>query len=171
MGRTAQRSALESISAAPSGRARTSSPSRSTTRIAGSSDIAFGANFSITATELPAGALPDLVISEVHFGNDGRVDWVELHTPGASAIDVADLSLASLTNLSDAAALTGSVPGGGYASFEVDFPVADNGNINLYLTSGNTVIDARKLDRDLGEESFQSLPVGERILRRPRAHA
>ncbi|MGI9244664.1 MAG: lamin tail domain-containing protein, partial [Verrucomicrobiales bacterium] len=128
---------------------------------AGSSDIAFGANMSITATEPPAGSLPDLVISEIHFGDDGRADWVELHTPEPSAIDVAGLSLASLTDLSDSTALTGSVPAGGYASFDVDFPVADNGNINLYLTRGSTVFDAQKFDRDLGEESFQSLPVGE----------
>ena len=127
---------------------------------AGSSDIAFGANISITATEPPSGALPDLVISEIHFGQDGRADWVELHTPGTSAINVAGLSIASLNNLSDATALAGSVPAGGYASFDVDFPVATNGNINLYLTRGSTVIDAHKLDRDLGEESFQSVPAG-----------
>ena len=55
-------------------------------RTAGSSDIAFTADISITATEPPAGALPNLVISEIHFGVDGNIDWVELHAPGNSSV-------------------------------------------------------------------------------------
>ena len=129
----------------------------------GSSDLVFGGEADITATGLPPNALPGVVISEVHFGADDRVDWVELHVPGTSSVNASTLSLASINDLSNATGLSGSIPGGGYVSFDVDFPVEPNGNLELYLSRGNTVIDARKFDRDNSEESFQTLPPGGEI--------
>ena len=127
----------------------------------GSSDIVFGADFSITATALPEATVAQALISEVHFGNDGRVDWVEVYAPGPGGINAAEYTLSSLSDRSDAIPLSGNIAAGSYASFDVNFPVAGNGNINLYLASGATVVDAHKFDRDLGEETFQSVPVGE----------
>ncbi|MFT5107156.1 MAG: hypothetical protein ACI9UA_002785, partial [Pseudoalteromonas tetraodonis] len=126
---------------------------------AGSSDIAFGANISITAAEPPAGAPPALLISEIHIDADGKIDWIELHAP-ANAIDATGLTLASISSGTDATPLAGNIPAGGYQSFEVDFLPAENGNIDIFLAAGDTIIDARKVDRDLGQESFQALPQG-----------
>ncbi|MEE3176592.1 MAG: lamin tail domain-containing protein, partial [Verrucomicrobiota bacterium] len=46
----------------------------------GSSDIVFGADVSIST--IPPDLTELLTVSEVHFDNDGTVDWVELHVPG-----------------------------------------------------------------------------------------
>lgn len=130
-------------------------------RTAGSSDIAFGANISITATESLNAPLPNLIISEIHFGDDDQIDWVELHAPGNSAVSVSGVALASTRSFSNAINLTGSVPAGGYLSFPLTLPIDDNGDVDLFLIQGGSVIDAARLDRDNDEETFQSLPVGE----------
>ena len=128
---------------------------------AGSSDIAFGANINITATEPPNPPLPNLVISEIHFDDEDQIDWVEFHTRGDSPISLSGLSLSSARSLSNPVSLTGTVPAGGYLSVPVTLPIDDNGDVDLFLIQGNTVIDAARLDRDRDEETFQSFPVGE----------
>ncbi|MDB4383945.1 lamin tail domain-containing protein, partial [Akkermansiaceae bacterium] len=129
-------------------------------RTAGSSDIAFGANINITATESLSAPLPNLVISEIHFGEDDQIDWVELHAPGSAPASVSGLALATTRSLTNAVDLNGSVPAGGYLSFPLTLPIDDNGDVDLFLIQGSSVIDAARLDRDNGEETFQSLPVG-----------
>ncbi|MDA7934589.1 lamin tail domain-containing protein, partial [Akkermansiaceae bacterium] len=79
-------------------------------RTAGSSDIAFGANINITATESLSAPLPNLVISEIHFGEDDQIDWVELHAPGSAPVSVSGLALATTRSLTNAVDLNGSVP-------------------------------------------------------------
>ena len=130
-------------------------------RTQGSSDIVFGADISIVTTEPPAGALPNLVISEIHFDQEGMIDWVELHAPGNSSISTAGLQLSPSRSFSDTVDLGALVPAGGYVSFPVNLPIDDNGDVDLFLIKGDAVIDAARLDRDLGEEGFQSYPVGQ----------
>ena len=127
---------------------------------AGSSDIAFGANISITATTPPPGALPNLIFSEVHFGEDENIDWIELHAPGNSPVSTAGLKISPTRSLTNTIDLSGSIPAGGYLSFPATFATDENGDVDLFLIQGSTVIDAIKLDRDLDEESFQLFPIG-----------
>lgn len=103
---------------------------------------------------------PLLIISEVHFGPDGNADWIELYAPRSFDVSVTQFKLSSQNDLSDAVSLTGIVPGGGYQSFPVAFTPEENGDLNLFLSAQTTVLNAIRLDRDHGEESFQSLPVG-----------
>ena len=126
----------------------------------GSSDIAFGANISIIATEPPSGALPNLVISEVHFGIDGNIDWIELHAPGNSPVSAAGLKISPTRSLTNTVDLAGDIPAGGYLSFPAILPIDENGDVDLFLIQGRTVLDAIRLDRDRGKEGFQSYPVG-----------
>jgi regulation of enolase protein 1 (concanavalin A-like superfamily) len=130
-------------------------------RTEGSSDIAFGADISITATEPPAGAANNLVISEIHFGADGKTDWIELHAPGASAVPAAEFKLSANRSLTGLIDLSGTVPAGGYLSFPATISPDENGDLDLFLAKGTVVVDAVRLDRDANEESFQSFPVGE----------
>lgn len=125
----------------------------------GSSDIVFGADAFISSVPVDQSEL--LKISEVHFSDDDRVDWVELFVPGKEAVNLAGFALSSLQDASDAVMLEGSIPGGGYASWEVDFPVAENGEFRIHVMAGNNVLDAHRFDRDFGEASFQSFPPGE----------
>ncbi|MDB4512599.1 lamin tail domain-containing protein, partial [bacterium] len=127
---------------------------------AGSSDIAFGANISITATTPPPGALPNLIFSEVHFGEDENIDWIELHAPGNSLVSTAGLKISPTRSLTNTIDLSGSIPAGGYLSFPANFATDENGDVDLFLIQDSTVIDAIKLDRDLDEESFQLFPIG-----------
>ena len=124
----------------------------------GSSDIVFGADVAITT--IPPDLSNLLVLSEVHFSEEGNVDWIELHAPGQQVVDLDGFSVASKTDFSDRITLTGSVEGGGYIAFDSDFELRDNGNIEIYILLGDTVVDAHPFDRDLGEESFQSSPPG-----------
>ena len=123
----------------------------------GSSDIVFGADVSIST--IPPDLTQLLTVSELHFDDEGTVDWVELHVPRQQEVSLSGFSLATLEDFSDAIDLDGSISAGGYKSFETDFKVEDNGNLDIYLISGQIVIDAHRFDRDLGEESFQSVPA------------
>jgi hypothetical protein len=130
-------------------------------RAAGSSDIAFGANISITATESLSSPLSNLVISEIHFGEDDQIDWVELHAPGNSTVSLSGMALASTRSFTNAVDLAGSVSAGGYLSIPLTLEIDENGDLDLFLIQGSSVIDAVRLDRDKSEETFQSFPVGE----------
>lgn len=127
-------------------------------RSAGNNDIAFGADISITAAAAPS---PTPLISEVHFDENGHVDWIELHAPGNSAIAAADFKISNTRTLSNPVNLSGTIPAGGYLSFPVALIPDDNGDLDLFLIQGSNVVDAARLDRDLNEETFQSFPVGQ----------
>ena len=124
----------------------------------GSNDIAFGADISIVAAAVAS--VPP-VLSEVHFGANGIVDWIELHAPGSTAVSAADFKIVDNRQLNGGFPLTGTIPAGGYVSFPVTFTPDLNGDLDLFLVQGSTVVDAARLDRDRGEETFQSYPVGE----------
>ena len=124
----------------------------------GSSDIVFGADVFISSVPIDQSEL--LKISEVHISNDGRVDWVELFAPGEGLVNLQGFGISSTEDFADAVMLEGSISGGGYASWDVDFPVDENGQFRIYLIAGNNVLDAHRFDRDFGEESFQSDPPG-----------
>ncbi|MGJ8698084.1 MAG: lamin tail domain-containing protein [Verrucomicrobiaceae bacterium] len=96
-----------------------------------------------------------LVISEVHFGTNGNTDWIELHNPNGSPVTASPFKLSSKKTLSDAVSLSGTIPAGGYLSFPAVFTPDVNGDINIFLSGGPTVLSAARLDRDLAEESFQ----------------
>ena len=128
---------------------------------AGNSDVAFGAKVNLTTAALPSNPLPNLVVSEIHFDSEGLIDWVELHAPGDSPVSVSGLGLATTRSLTNTEAISGTVPAGGYLSFPVSLTIGEDGDVDLFLVQGDSVIDAARLNRSHGEESFQSVPVGE----------
>lgn len=109
----------------------------------------------------PAAEAPDglVALNEVHFAPDGTIDWVELHATTSASVNVEGLKLATALDLSGGVTLTGSVPGGGFASYDVSFAPEANGVTPVFLaTAGGTVLSAQKFDRrgDLTVESFQA---------------
>jgi hypothetical protein len=112
-----------------------------------------------------AGSQAGLIdLSEVHFSAAGAIDWVELHSTTAAAVNVSGLKLASALDFSDGVPLTGSVPGGGYQSWDVTFPPDANGNIQVFLVAADgTVLAGQKFDRhkDATVETFQAGPGNE----------
>jgi len=111
----------------------------------------------------PAAAAPAglVELNEVHFAPNGAIDWVELRTTTAAAVNVDGLKLATAADLSGGVTLTGSIPGNGFASYTVSFAPDANGEVPVYLaTAGGTVLSAQKFDRrgDAAIESFQSVP-------------
>ena len=124
----------------------------------GSSDIVFGADVAIST--IPPDLSNLLVLSEIHFGKENNVDWIELHAPGQQSVSLEGFSVSSKRDFSDRISLNGLVDPGGYIAFDSNFDVEDNGNINLFILQGSTVVDAHPFYRDLDEESFQSFPPG-----------
>ena len=99
-----------------------------------------------------------LRLSEAHFDAQARVDWVELQNTSSGALNVAGLFLASTTNFADKVALTGSIPGNGYASWTVLFPTDAGGDVTLYLIdSSNNVLGVAELERIPGRDSMQAV--------------
>ncbi len=113
----------------------------------------------------PAGSLAgQIALNEVHFSPAGLVDWVEVRATGTAAVNATGLKLASLEDLSDAVPLTGSVPAGGFRSWDVSFAPRSGGNVFLYLLAADgTVLAAQKFDRrgNAAVESFQAGPGNE----------
>ena len=107
------------------------------------------------------GATPQaftLRLSEVHFSIAGAVDWVELRNIGASPASASGLFVASLADFSDKVPLSGNVPAGGYASWNVNFPTDGSGDVTLYLIDGaNTVLGLAELERVVGRDSLQAV--------------
>ena len=102
-----------------------------------------------------------LSISEVHFDGEGHVDWIEIYSSHTNTIPVTAFSISADRKLETAVPLSGTIPSGGYVSFPVDFIPDENGDLDLFLatTVNGNVMDAVKLDRDRGEESFQRYPI------------
>ena len=100
-----------------------------------------------------------IALNEVHFGQDGKVDWVELRSTTAEAIPTEGLKLASALDFADGVPLTGTVAGTGVASWDVQFTPDLNGEVRIFLvTADGTVLAAQKFDRrgDGTVESFQA---------------
>ena len=124
------------------------------------------------AEPVPAAPAGLVELSEVHFAPDGTINWVELRATTAAAVNVTGLKLATgkpaigldpeiPMDLAGGVTLTGSVPGEGYASFDVSFAPDVNGELPVFLaTAGGTVLSAQKFDRrgDVTVESFQAGP-------------
>ena len=120
-------------------------------------------NWFLFVTPTPGAANADLSqgftlrINEAHFAANGNVDWVELQNTGGVS-STSGLFLASLADFSDKIALSGSVPGNGYASWNVNFPTDGSGDIVLYLIdSSNTVLGVAELERVTGRDSLQAV--------------
>jgi hypothetical protein len=113
----------------------------------------------------PAAPAAGLAIHEVYFSPlTGRVEWVELRNNSAtSTLSAANLSLSPATDLSGPVALSGSITPGAVASFNVDFPTDNGGNVRIHLAdSAGNVLDAVKLTSAPGRPSQQVFPPGGR---------
>ena len=99
-----------------------------------------------------------LGLNEVHFTEDGRIDWVEIYNAGEGAVSLEGLSLATRRDFSDRIELTGSVPAGGTAVVEVD--IDSRGQMPFFLLNGGTVMQGISPGRPDDEGSAQAYPNG-----------
>ena len=99
-----------------------------------------------------------LGLNEIHFTEDGRVDWVEIYNAGEGAVSLEGLSLATRRDFSDRIELTGSVPAGGTAVVEVD--IDSRGQMSFFLLNGGTVMQGISPGRPDDEGSAQAYPIG-----------
>ncbi|MFP6906733.1 MAG: lamin tail domain-containing protein, partial [Verrucomicrobiota bacterium] len=107
------------------------------------------------------GLLHDKVqFSELEFSTSNTVLWVEVYNASQAPLSASGLWIASGTSLSNKVALSGSVPGTGYASWDVNLPL-DGGDAVLFLIDGSdVVIDAIDLDVHATRNFAQTLPAG-----------
>ena len=92
-----------------------------------------------------------LSLNEIHFTENGRVDWVEIYNAGEGAVSLEGFSLATRRDFSDRIELTGSVPAGGTAVVEVD--IDSRGQMPFFLLNGSTVMQGISPGR--GREFFE----------------
>ena len=99
-----------------------------------------------------------LGLNEIHFTEDGRVDWIEIYNGGVGAVSLVGLSLATRVDFSDRTELTGSVPAGGTTVIDVD--IEARGQMPFLLLNGDTVMQAISPGRPDGVGTAQAFPNG-----------
>ncbi|MGK0189428.1 MAG: hypothetical protein ACI9R3_005245 [Verrucomicrobiales bacterium] len=109
------------------------------------------------------GSNSPLRINEVHFDVDGNIDWVEFINAGGMDASLTDLRLATLPDLADAAALSGSLVPGAVIQVQTTFDTAGQAESTLFLASSS----GRILQADLFKfraqaPSYQAFPDGGR---------
>ena len=100
-----------------------------------------------------------LSLSEIHFSNEGTIDWVEITAKSESDIPVNGLSLASKLDFSDAVPISGSISSKSPKSWPVSFGENGDEQIKVHLiTEGGTVLDAGIFRVRNNVESYQIDP-------------
>ncbi|MGE5294706.1 MAG: lamin tail domain-containing protein [Solirubrobacterales bacterium] len=113
-----------------------------------------------TANLSQEAVVAEIHLNEAHFDASQAVDWVELYNSSEDRILLDGLFLASSADLSDQTPLSGSIPAGGHASFDVVFPAPD-GEVTLFLVnSSGSVLSARALERPMVGNCLQVYPEG-----------
>jgi hypothetical protein len=112
-------------------------------------------------SNIGAGDIGNLVsLNEIHINGAGAIDWIELRNANSTPLPLDGLFLSGTRGFADKVPLTGSIPGNGYASLDVAFPLVD-GTATVYLISASdTVLGARKFLRSNSESGFQAFPEG-----------
>ncbi len=115
----------------------------------------------------PENTRPDIHLSEVWFDTDGKLTWVELYNAGASAASVDGATIRTQADLTDLAAedlakvnaaISGSVPAGGYLAVDVNLEADDDTDLFLADTDGN-VMSAHRFSDATVETSYQVFPA------------
>ena len=108
--------------------------------------------------ESSGGLGKNLKINEIHFSEEEKVDWIELHNLGQSVISTQGLWLASKNDFSDKIELGASIQSKQFNVFNTDFDFS-GGSFKLYLIdSANTVLDACSISPGNVESFFQAHP-------------
>ncbi|MFL2451842.1 MAG: lamin tail domain-containing protein [Verrucomicrobiales bacterium] len=84
-----------------------------------------------------------LSLNEIHFSDEGTIDWVELTANSESDIPLDGLALASKLDFSDAVPISGSISSNSPKSWSVSFGENGDEQVKVHLiTEGGTVLDA-----------------------------
>ena len=90
-----------------------------------------------------------LSVNEVHFDENGDVDWIEIHNSSETAQSVDGYFLSGARGFGDKVDIGGSVPANGFLSFDVGF----SNNSVAFLVDGNNVVrSAVAYDRETGRD-------------------
>ncbi|MFM1559913.1 MAG: lamin tail domain-containing protein [Roseibacillus sp.] len=103
-----------------------------------------------------------LALSEVHWNGSDEIDYVEVCNTSGTAVPVTGLFVSTKKDFSDKVALTGSVPAGGYQSWNTTFPMNGDDEITLYfIDGGDSVLSAQIIQRPAaGRDTQQTWPAG-----------
>ena len=97
-----------------------------------------------------------LKLSEIHFSEQGSIDWVEITATSQSEVPVDGLALASNLDFSDAVTISGSISSKSPKSWTVNFGEEGDNEIKVHLiTEGGTVLDSGVFRVRQGVESYQ----------------
>ena len=98
-----------------------------------------------------------LSINEIHFDENGDVDWVEIHNSAEVPQSVDGFFLSGARGFGDKVDIGGLVPGNGFLSFDVGF---SNNSVAFLGDANNIVRSAVAYDRDTGRDHVAAYPDG-----------
>ncbi len=98
-----------------------------------------------------------LSVNEVHFDENGDVDWVEIHNSSETAQSVDGYFLSGARGFGDKVDIGGSVPANGFLSFDVGF---SNNGVAFLVDGNNVVRSAVAYDRETGRDHVAAYPDG-----------
>ena len=98
-----------------------------------------------------------LAINEVHFDQEGDVDWIEIYNSSDTPMGVEGYFLSGARGFGDRVSISGSVPAGGYLTFDVSF---SNNSVAFLVDENNVVRSAVAYDRDAGRDHVAAYPDG-----------
>ncbi len=98
-----------------------------------------------------------LKINELHFDQDGDVDWVEIHNTAEIEQSVDGYFLSGARGFGDRTEIAGSVPAKGFLAFDVGF---SNNGVAFLVDSNNVVRSAVDYDRQSLRAHVAAYPDG-----------
>lgn len=102
-------------------------------------------------------ASSDLAINEVHFTEQGSIDWVEIHNLATGTTATTGLFLASKRDFSDKTALGAPIAGRGFLSLDTAF---ESSSVLFIVDSADVVVDAVGFERVAGRDHLAAFPDG-----------
>ena len=110
---------------------------------------------------LGASDLTDLLsVSEIHFTDNGEIDWVEVGNRSTTPVNLDGLFVASNSDFSDRVALNGPLGPKGVRSVDAAFKGEGNTRFVYLTTASNDIISAARISAPSAAASIQEYPIG-----------
>ena len=102
----------------------------------------------------------NLKINEIHFSEEGNVDWIELHNMGNVPVSTEGLWITSTDDFSDKIELGKAIEAKNFASWDTDFNFSGKRFKLFVIDSSDNVLDACSVDQKNGADYVAAYPDG-----------
>ena len=106
------------------------------------------------------GARPAIHINEVHYAEEGAIEWVELWNGGNSEISARSIRLAEGERWNDSIEIVDAIPSKGYLKVEAPFKVGRGRHILSVINFRDEVLDSHRFGSPGLGLTWQAFPKG-----------